>query len=549
MNRLYGLGSVFGKSLRDARRQVLGVGGLLGLLIAVTAWQVGTQFDSAAERLELATQMSLLPAMFHGLIGEPINIETLPGFISWRLMGFVPVVVGLWSITALSATLAGEASRGTLEMVLSMPVSRARVALEKFAAHVVALALALLIAALATWLASIAFAALPGDEMSLPTALGGFSPTFAVALLAGGIAFALGPLLGRALATGAASLYLLGAYVVHGYADFVPGFDVLRLGSVFYWTAQQRPMAGLSDWPSVAFVLAMAAPVVAAGVWLFVRRDLGSFIGLPIPGRISRGGTRAWRWTLAGVGQRQLGERLPTALGLGVGLGLYGMFIALAADEFAAALNAIPQIIEMIRPLFPDLDLSSGPGLLSLVAFAFMPLAIGLAAIAIVQGWASDERDGRLEILLAAPISRGAWALSSGLAVLSATFVIALATGALMAAGAAIAGLPALPVFAGALVIGLYGMALAAIGVLVSGLAAARWAAPAVAAVALGIYLLDLLGDLLGLPEWVVNLSLARHLGQPIGGVYDVPGMLACAVIALGGLLVGAWGFARRDLA
>jgi ABC-2 type transport system permease protein len=548
MNRLYGLGSVFGKSLRDARWVIVGVGGLLAALIVFTAWQVATQFDTAAERLELAAQMELLPVMFHGLLGEPIAIDTLPGFISWRLLGIMPVVVGLWSITALSGTLAGEATKGTLEMILSMPISRARLALQKLGAHVVALTLALLIASVAMWLGSIAFAVLPGDEMSLATAIGGLSPSFAIALLAGSIAFAAGPVLGRRLASGLASLYLFGAYLAQGYADFVPGFDTLRLGSVFFWTEHHRPMAGLHDWLPIIASLALAAGVAALGVWLFARRDLGSFVALPIPKRLSRGGARAWRWSLAGVGRRQLAERLPTALGIGLGLGLYGMFIALAADEFAATLAAIPQVIDMIRPLFPDLDLTSGTGILSLVSFAFMPMAIGLAAVAVVDGWSSDEREGRLEVLMAAPVSRLAWALRSGLAVLGATFGIALVTGLLMAAGAGIAGLPALPVLAGITVIGLYGMALAGFGLLVSGLAGPRWAALSVAAVTLGFYVLDLLGGVLGLPEWLVNLSLARHLGQPIGGVYDVPGMVACAVLAIGGLAFGSLAFARRDL-
>ena len=39
-----------------------------------------------------------------------------------------------------------------------------------------------------------------------------------------------------------------------------------------------------------------------------------------------------------------------------------------------------------------------------------------------------------------------------------------------------------------------------------------------------------------------------RHLGQPILGQYDWPGMAICAAIATGGLLVCALGMRRRDI-
>lgn len=548
MKRVYGLGSVFGKSLHDARWSMLGVGLLIGGVFAVTASQVGLQFNTVAQRQELAAQMAMLPAIFHGLLGAPVNIETLPGFISWRLMGVLPVMVGVWSIAALSATLAGEASRGTLELVLSMPISRLSLAAQKLAAHLVALTIALLMAGLIAWLSSVAFAVLPGDEMDLPTALAGFSPAWAISLLAGVLAFALGPLLGRGLAAGAAAVFLFGSYIVDGYGDMVPGFDVLRAGSLFSWTAGHRPMAGLYDWPPVVAIAGLAVVLAVVGAVLFARRDLAAFLALPLPRRLGSGGANLGSWTLAGSGRRSFGERLPAALGWGGAMGAYGLFIALAADDFARSLQGVPQIVAMIRQFYPDLDLSSGAGMLGLVVFAFMPLVGGLAAATLVSGWSSDERDGRLELVLASPLRRTEWAIRSGGGVLLAVLLVGAAVGVLMAVGAAIAGDPAAPVFVGGPVIGLYSAGLAGLGLLVGGIGRPGWAGLTVGVLALGFYLLDLLANLLGLPDWVVDLSLTRHLGQPMAGNWDVGGLLLCAGLAVGGLIVGALGFARRDL-
>jgi putative exporter of polyketide antibiotics len=70
-----------------------------------------------------------------------------------------------------------------------------------------------------------------------------------------------------------------------------------------------------------------------------------------------------------------------------------------------------------------------------------------------------------------------------------------------------------------------------------------------VAALTVGFYLLDFLGAALDLPEEILWFSLSRHLGQPLIGEWDVPGMVACAALAIGGMLVGAWGLSRRDVA
>jgi len=57
-----------------------------------------------------------------------------------------------------------------------------------------------------------------------------------------------------------------------------------------------------------------------------------------------------------------------------------------------------------------------------------------------------------------------------------------------------------------------------------------------------------LLGPALKLPAWLVDLAPARHLGQPMAGVYDGVGIGVVAGIALVGYALGAWGLSRRDL-
>jgi putative exporter of polyketide antibiotics len=60
--------------------------------------------------------------------------------------------------------------------------------------------------------------------------------------------------------------------------------------------------------------------------------------------------------------------------------------------------------------------------------------------------------------------------------------------------------------------------------------------------------LLDIIVPALGLPDWLRELALTTHYGEPMLGEWNLVGTAASLILALGGLGLGAWGFSRRDL-
>ncbi len=245
---------------------------------------------------------------------------------------------------------------------------------------------------------------------------------------------------------------------------------------------------------------------------------------------------------------RSFGDLLPTAMAWGIGLGIYGVLMAAASRSLLDALTTSPAMADIFRNLIPGIDITTAAGFLQLAFADIGFVLIGLAAATFIAARSSDETSGRLELQLATPLTRVRWAVASGAAVWLAIGLVTVLLATAVALGVASVGQdPATPAV-GTLVLAMYGAALAGIGVAVAGVSRASFAMPAVVTIAVGTFLLDLLAPALRLPDWVQELALTSHLGEPMVGAWDAVGIVACLALAIGGVAVGAWGMARRDV-
>ncbi len=540
--RVVGLGTIYGKTLRDSRRAILLVGLLGGGFMLLTAAPYGVEFTTATSRQALVAQMTALPAVFRGLLGEPINIDTLGGFLSWRTGNVLPVMLGMWSVVALSGTLAGEAARGSLDLLASTPQGRRSIALQKLAAHLTGVVIAMALTALLTWIGGRAFAVLPGDEIPVAAAIGFALLAGLLMLASGAVAFALGPFVGRTRALGLGLVTLFGGYLIASYAALAPQLDALSPLSWYAWTEHHRPLAGVTDWPPVALLAVTTVVLVAIGVVGFERVDVGQ------AGRLSWLRLPGLPAGIRGPFMRQFSDRLAAALAWGVGIGVYGALIAGSAKQFAESIGSLPQMADLIRLVYPDIDINQPSGLLQLAFYAFGSLMVGLAGVTFLAGWATDERNRRLDVVLSTPLSRAGWALRSGLGVMAAIVLTTVVLAALLSVGIVAAGGSIVEPVLGSGVLGLAAAGFVGVGLAVGGLVRSSLAARVAAALVIGTFLLDTLGAALDLPDAVLDLSIFRHLGQPIAGSYDPVGLVVAGVLAVGGVLLGAWGMQRRDI-
>ena len=539
LSRIYGLGSIYAKTIRDSRLAFIVVAGLLGGLALAMGAAIPSVFPTAESRLEIDKLIGGMAPEMVSFFGQPVSLGTFGGYLTWKYGLVFVLVTAVWSILALSSTLAGEASRGSLDIVAAAPFGKRRIALEKVGAHLTIMALVLAILAAMTALSSNVYGnpAL-GDRVSLLSAVGfalwlGFN-----ALFFGGLAFALSALLGRGAAAAISGVALALLWTANGLETLGP----LAVLSPFHWTANHVALVGQYDWPGLAWVGIVAAILLLVGVELFSRRDVGvtARVGLPaLPAPIL--GVR-------GPISRAFGDQLPRALAWGLGIGVFGATLASLVGPMSEQIAASPDLLNVFRTAFPDFDLGSAGGFLQLFVQLFY-IAAGFAAATLVARWASDETDGRLEELLATPQTRAGWVVAGGVAALLAvvlmTLIFALATGA----GGASSGVAVGTVMLGSVSLGLYAAAVVGVGVAVGGLWRTSLAAEVAGVLVVATYLVDLLAPPLGLPDWVHQVALTSHFGQPMVGQWDVVGVVVSFVLAIGGIAAGAWGMRRRDVA
>jgi ABC-2 type transport system permease protein len=541
--RIYGFGSVFAKAIRDSRRATIIAAALLAITFLGVAGAVVKQFDTPASRAEMVALIKAIPPILAGMAGKVVdNVGPMGGYLQYKYGTFFPLVLTLWSILALSGTLASEAQRGSLDILAATGLSRRRIALEKLFGHLVPFALTMLVAFGSIAIAGATYPVLPGDEITVTSAFAYTVWLGLIALAGGALAFALGPFVGRGAAAGIAGAVTFAGFILSGYQQAVPALEPFAKLTWWGWTYNHTALSGQYDWPPVIGVGILVVALLAFGVEAFARRDIGITSTIPTPSMPS---------FLLGL-RRPEGRAAATSLGpaiwWGIGLGFFGLVMGGAARSFMEQLGDSPDFMNLLKTIFPDVDYASAGGFLQLLFVEFGILLAGLAAATFVSGWASDETSGRLEMVLATPLSRLRWALAGGLGMLVNVVVFVALTVVGISLGVASSGGDVATPAIGSLILGVYAVALIGIGMAVGGLFRTAWAAPFVVVFIVTTWFVQLLGPMLGLPEIVTDMALTSHFGQTMVGVWNIPGVIAALVIGVGGMAVGAFGFSRRDL-
>lgn len=231
-------------------------------------------YDAFGEQFRELMESGIFPEQFTQFGGG--DIFTLSGSVA---LGFIhPLAVGLNLVFAVGyagSAVAGEAQRGTLEVLLARPVSR-RTVYWTFAAAT-ALFLAVTVAALT--LGALLGATLTGNVAELGTGNLGLVwlnalllyGAFAAIALAASVSFdRLGPAIGLSLAV------VLVSYFLDAIGDLWPDAAGLQPFSLFHYLDAQADLAGLPRWGDFGILAAVIVVAVGYALVAFPRRDLAA---------------------------------------------------------------------------------------------------------------------------------------------------------------------------------------------------------------------------------------------------------------------------------
>jgi ABC-2 type transport system permease protein len=349
---------------------------------------------------------------------------------------------------------------------------------------------------------------------------------------------------------------LLGLYLLNSVAEIVGGLEWLTwLLPAHYSGLTKSLIPGRGVDPLGVEVLAAGAVVLLLGAgYMFVRRDVGGRYALwPEVRSSAAAGERSGRLgspaLLGSVFGKSLRDQFGSMLGWGLGLAALGAVIVGTAEE---ALEPLFKTFASF-PLFEQFmgDAVSVEAYLSLVLFLYLPVLVIVYALTQVWGWASDEEEGRLELLVAEPVPR--WAALLGRYAASAVTlagVLALAAGGMLLT----AQFVGLDLDYGRVVGAVAAIAAPTLAVLAFGLALATWmprpgvAVGITAAVVVAMYFVDMMSQLFDWPAVVQHMTVFHYYGRPMldGVAWGDFGILTAVALALAA--VSLVGFQRRDI-
>ncbi len=117
-------------------------------------------------------------------------------------------------------------------------------------------------------------------------------------------------------------------------------------------------------------------------------------------------------------------------LGWGIALALYGVLLVSMYDMIAAEQEQFQDLLEIYPPELAAFmggmsSFATPEGFVSIEFFSFMPLILGIFGVLMGSGLlVSDEENGRLDLIMAHPVSRTALFLGRLLAFVAATVAI-----------------------------------------------------------------------------------------------------------------------------
>ena len=416
---------VFTQTARRAVRSGVVWGSIFGVVAASSSISYTTIYTTQAERNALAAAFGDNNATA-ALFGPGTDLQTVAGFTVFKSYMTIMVLGALWGLLTSTRLLRGEEDAERWELVLTGQVTRRGATVQGLGGLAVAVGV--------LWFVTAVITVVAGLDSKVGFSVGA-SLYFAVAQVSTAVMFlAVGGLTSQLAATRrqAATLagWVLGAsYVLRMVADAGVGVHSLIWFTPLGWAEEMQPLTSPNPIALIPIV-AFTGIVCVLAVEFSGRRDMGSGI---FPDRAHA----VARLRLLS-GHLGLSFRLarPTVTAWITALGATGLVLGLIAKQAGGTISG-----SSVQEVFARLG-ATGTGASVFLGVSFLIVAVmeGFMAAGQVTAQRAEEADGRLDNLVAQPVSRWSWMSGRLLVAVASLILAALVTGLFTWVGIAVEG-------------------------------------------------------------------------------------------------------------
>ncbi len=530
-------GTVVGRFVaRRTLRSATVWGYIFGAYTASKTIGYAKAYPTMASRLQIAHNFGSNLGLT-ALLGQPHNLETIPGYAAWNTLSVLTIVGSIWGLLLATRYFRGEEASNRTELFLAGSTTQRRTAINTLAGLASSLVVLYGITAI--------LFVLVGRLHSV-----GYSTTnglfFALASISGaGMFMAIGALASQLMPTrsraSTISAIVFGASFLLRATGDITSLHWLLNFTPLGWIEKLMPMVG----SQAIWLLPIAVTISIcslATVWLAGRRDLGASIvadrdtAPPRTGLLNSPLTATWRITRS------------TSIGWLIGVVFVGLFYGVLTKSAVQAFEQIGSAKQIFGKLEQTSKVTASSLYLGVVFLMLMALIMAYAASAISKV-REDEAEDYVDNFLVRPVSRQKW-LWGRVLLISLIALAACLLGGLSAwlgalnqeAGVTfhsmfIAGLNMLPPVLFTLGAGVFAMgfrprltALVAYGVL-------GWS-----------FLISMISSGVNLSHWILDTSILHQVSLAPATSPNWKTNLYIMAITVGLASAGVWAFNRRDI-
>ena len=519
---------------RKAVRSGVIWGCIFGIAIASSAISYTTIYKTQTQRDALASAYGTNKAT-SALFGPAPDLQTVAGFTVFKISMTLMILGALWGLLTSTGLLRGEEEGGRWELLLTGQTT-------KRGATVLGLA-GLGAGVFALWAVTAVITVLSGLDSKVDLKAGP-AVYFALAMAASAVMFlAVGALTSQLAATrrqaaSYAAAFLGIAYAVRMIADAGLGLHGLIWASPLGWIEELQPLTAplpLALLPIIVFTAVLA--VIA--VHLAGSRDVGASI---VPDRATRQPHLRFLSGPTGLAMRMA---RPSVIGWWAAIAVSGLLFGLIAKSAGRTISGSSVQTVFSRLGAPGSEADAVLG----VCFLILAVMVAFAAAGQLVAARSEESGGRLDHLLAHPVSRTSWL--GGRLLVAVAFLLVGGAGAGVFAWLGATSQQAGVSFPALLEAGVNvvppAVAISGVGVLAFGLRPRTMSL--VVYVVLGWSLLIVIvGGIGAVNHWVLDTSVFHQMASApaVSPHWEADGVMTAVGVAAA--LLGGLAFRQRDL-